>query len=108
MDYYYKDNHISQYCMDFRKNELPDESVQMVCTSPPYWGLRKYSGEQDLIWDSIVQKMHNAHCEHEWGLPDTKEMNYVQGNPEFARPHREHKNFISTTNTCSLCVVWKG
>lgn len=23
---------------------LPDESVQMCCTSPPYWGLRKYGG----------------------------------------------------------------
>ncbi len=27
---------------------LPDECVQMVCTSPPYWGLRKYAGEQNF------------------------------------------------------------
>jgi len=26
-------------------SELPDGSVQCVPTSPPYWGLRKYSGE---------------------------------------------------------------
>lgn len=29
---------------------LPDESVQCVVTSPPYWGLRKYAGEQDVSW----------------------------------------------------------
>ena len=25
-----------------RLHELPDESVQCVVTSPPYWGLRDY------------------------------------------------------------------
>src|SRR3990172_11881589 len=25
---------------------LADKSVHTVCTSPPYWGLRRYSGEQ--------------------------------------------------------------
>lgn len=32
--------------------ELPlrDRSVQCVVTSPPYWGLRKYAGAQDLVW----------------------------------------------------------
>lgn len=31
---------------DARHTDLPDESVQCVVTSPPYWGLRKYAGEQ--------------------------------------------------------------
>lgn len=35
---------------DARRIPLPDESVQCVVTSPPYWGLRKYKGEQELIW----------------------------------------------------------
>src|SRR3990167_7574398 len=30
--------------------ELPAESVHMACTSPPYWGLRRYSGEQVTRW----------------------------------------------------------
>ena len=30
---------------------LPDNSVQCVVTSPPYWGLRKYDGAQDYKWD---------------------------------------------------------
>ena len=29
---------------------LPDNSVHCVVTSPPYWGLRKYAGEQDTAW----------------------------------------------------------
>jgi DNA modification methylase len=31
---------------------LADESVQCIVTSPPYWGLRKYAGEQELVWHS--------------------------------------------------------
>jgi len=31
--------------------DLPEGCVQMVVTSPPYWGLRVYSGEQSVPWD---------------------------------------------------------
>ncbi len=98
---YYQDNSIRIINGDCGAMDLPDESVQCVVTSPPYWGLRKYSGMQDLIWGE-------KNCEHEWGNAEIKELNYVQGNPEFARPHREHKSFRSETNTCSLCGAWKG
>jgi DNA modification methylase len=40
-------------------SELPDNSVQCCVTSPPYWGLRKYAGNQDLIWG-------DNHHEHVW------------------------------------------
>ena len=30
---------------------LRDESVQCIVTSPPYWGLRSYAGEQRQVWD---------------------------------------------------------
>lgn len=39
---------------------IPDASVQMVCTSPPYWGLRDY-GTQPSVWGG------DPSCEHEWG-----------------------------------------
>ena len=29
---------------------LRDESVQCCVTSPPYWGLRSYAGEQREVW----------------------------------------------------------
>jgi len=39
---------------------LPDESVNMVCTSPPYWSLRDY-GVGQQVWGG------DADCAHEWG-----------------------------------------
>ena len=30
--------------------ERPERSVHMCVTSPPYWGLRKYAGAQDVEW----------------------------------------------------------
>lgn len=37
-------------CGDVREmlKTLPDESIHMVCTSPPYWGLRDYGAEGQL------------------------------------------------------------
>lgn len=29
---------------------IADGSVHCVVTSPPYWGLRKYAGEQEMLW----------------------------------------------------------
>jgi DNA modification methylase len=39
---------------------LPAELVNVVVTSPPYFGLRQYKGEQEIIWND------NEHCEHLW------------------------------------------
>lgn len=36
---------------DARHLPIEDESVQCIVTSPPYWGLRKYSGEQEVVWE---------------------------------------------------------
>lgn len=43
---------------DARRIPLPDESVQCVVTSPPYFGLRKYTGEQELIWGGKAKYEH--------------------------------------------------
>ena len=58
----YDDSWVSIYqgnCLD-ELAQLPAESIQMVCTSPPYWGLRKYSGEQEMVWGGAPD------CEHKW------------------------------------------
>lgn len=90
-----------------RMNELPDESIQCAVTSPPYWGLRKYEGNQDLIWGG------DKDCEHEWGSelvsdtrhPDFKNWEHKaeKGVPNLA-PHIK----VSQGNFCSLCGAWKG
>lgn len=39
---------------------IPSETVQLVVTSTPYWALRSYEGDQDLLW-GVDDK-----CECEW------------------------------------------
>lgn len=40
--------------------ELPDESVDCVITSPPYWQKRDYGEETNVIWGG------DPECQHEW------------------------------------------
>ena len=113
---YYQDNHATIYNGDCRSmTELPDESVQCVVTSPPYWGLRKYTGEQDLIWGG------DKNCKHEWagaglisdvrkdkilaGKSRTEERFY--GGDETRKFNGQHQKHYQD-NTCSLCGAWKG
>ena len=81
---------------------LPAESVDMVMTSPPYYGLRSYKASP-VIWGG------QDGCQHEWG--DTKEhlLNMKSGNPEFERPWREGATATVTNgNFCTLCNAWRG
>jgi len=34
---------------------LKDESVHAIVTSPPYWGIREYAGDQVMTWESGFQ-----------------------------------------------------
>ena len=59
---FWQDTHRTLFLGDCRvMAELADGSIQCVVTSPPYWGLRKYQGNQDLIWGG------KSECQHEWG-----------------------------------------
>jgi len=105
---FFGDNLIKLFNGDARKMaELPDNSVQCVVTSPPYWGLRKYSGLPDLIWG-------DNHCEHQWGEARQKtagrndggrDIGGRGGNYQGDGPHSEE---VSLGNFCSLCGAWKG
>jgi len=99
--------------------EMPEESVQCVVTSPPYWGLRKYSGEQEIVWG-------DNHCEHRFDMPTSATI----GSNTLWRPDddtgllvlpaidgkwgetqrggvdRQRKEQVG--NFCSLCGAWRG
>jgi len=45
--------------------KLPNNSIDFVMTSPPYWGLRSYPEDTVKIWDG------DPNCEHEWGSERT-------------------------------------
>ena len=96
---------------DARRLPLRDESVQCVVTSPPYWGLRKYTGNQNTVWGG------EAECQHVWG-----ERRIVKQAPQ--RDHDSSGDFGATRGTeasrvgmsftaaqgcvCALCGAWRG
>lgn len=41
---------------------IPDGMVHAVITSPPYYGLRSYAGDQDVEWPSVTYRL-NEWCE---------------------------------------------
>ena len=81
--------------------KIPDESVDCVVTSPPYYGLRSYKGA-DTIWGG------DSECEHEWVIGDHK---YRSGGVESANTGNDKKSASHLdyySNTCSKCGAWKG
>ena len=94
--------------------ELPDESIQCVVTSPPYWGLRKYSGEQELIWG-------DKDCEHVWGNEiiryldkrnpaDAEGRTGLNTSKDLSKSHPfiANSGLASQGNFCQLCQAWRG
>ncbi len=78
-------------CSDARRIPLRSDSIQCVVTSPPYWGLRKYAGEQELVWGGLED------CEHEWG-----DLNPGSNRGEgYARAE-------SRGSDCLKCGAWRG
>lgn len=108
-------------CADARRIPLPDESVQCVVTSPPYWGLRKYEGEQESVWEGLGRKRPGRRppCAggHDWiektqrvelrtgaGLEKLSERFRGGGHSgkELAEPFTVHRG------TCRRCGAWRG
>ena len=88
--------------------ELPDEHVQAVVTSPPYWGLRDY-GIAPSIWGG------DPDCRHEWGETIEGGEGYSSGqrkrwqhdqnraeNPEAWQRNTPQGQF------CQKCGAWLG
>jgi len=107
----YLNNPVQSDCIDFLK-QLPSEIVQCCVTSPPYYGLRSYSGDQDRIWGG------SGDCDHTWGStipgrkgnPNTGLAFTGTGSPE-TRIGRLEERGAGTTDSgqfCSECGAWKG
>ena len=90
---------------------LPFQDNQFHCavTSPPYWGLREYSGKQKRIWGG------SRTCKHDWrehkqppkggrNLPDN--MPNTGGNT--TQQLVENPRFGVTTEFCNMCGAWYG
>jgi DNA modification methylase len=94
-------------CLDIMAG-LPADSAQCVVTSPPYWGLRKYDGDQDYIWGN-----HND-CEHEWSKETVKAEGFAgagvtHGGGTFnPRENGGILKYHIERNSCPKCGAWKG
>jgi DNA modification methylase len=81
---------------------IPDEFFHCAVTSPPYFGLRKYQGGEE-IWDA------ESNCQHEWGVGQPS---HHPGQVE----QTKWKNAVgagygqtqSSGNFCIKCGAWRG
>ncbi|MDO9333538.1 MAG: site-specific DNA-methyltransferase [Dehalococcoidales bacterium] len=90
-------------CLEVMK-ELPENSIQCVITSPPYWGLRKYSGEQEVTWGG------EKDCQHKWGsrLRDIRhDHTWASSSPVENRPQSQYIE-VAKGQYCTLCGAWRG
>ena len=81
---------------------FPSDSVDLVVTSPPYWGLRDY-GNEHQIWGG------DPECEHGWGDEIVKSQ--TGGNTEKRQLRKGSENFQayeSSSKFCSKCGAWVG
>ncbi len=100
-----KRNHIYQgHVLDIFKT-LPDGCVDMIVTSPPYYGLRAY-GTNPQIWDA------QEGCDHDWnsGIAAAGDIRHratdatiVRSNKSFGKEYRPNES-----NFCSKCNAWRG
>jgi site-specific DNA-methyltransferase (adenine-specific) len=90
-------------CLDLLK-EMPDESIDVVVTSPPYWALRDY-GSEPVVWGG------DPGCTHSWedhtepargGVGETAN---VGANKDGEANNRGHP---TTTQYCTKCGAWRG
>jgi len=85
-------------------SQIPDCSVHCCITSPPYYRLRRYSGEQSRIWNG------DSSCKHQWvsyiqkGITGGKKSSKVQ--------IKGKENFQIVLDNkykyCSRCDAWYG
>ncbi len=80
---------------------IPDESVDCVITSPPYWALRDYN-TQPLVWDG------DKGCRHEW---ETMRQKWHSDRGPNKRKEIFDDDFQvegTTHDVCKKCSAWRG
>lgn len=100
-------------CLEVMRG-FPDESIDCLMTSPPYWKLRDY-GLDPLIWGG------DAECVHEWR--DNIELIFDKRSPAekskksglgLCKDRTKSKPFIATSGIasqgafCTKCNAWRG
>jgi len=81
---------------------MKDESCQLCCFSPPYWGLRKYS-VLPLVWGG------DSGCEHAYSpLSTTQRHNKLWATNSKPENCFDNKQVVDQGQFCQLCGAWRG
>lgn len=82
---------------------LPDESVQMCCTSPPFYGLRNYQ-TQPQVWGG------DPECNHQWTRFVRKGTSGGTKSAKVQIKGEQNFQIISDSEQaiCSECGAWRG
>jgi len=82
--------------------QMPDECVDCIITSPPYWGLRDYGEESNAVWGG------NPECEHEWGEEFRMKMSGGEKSAKTGNHKKGVGHFDVKTRFCHKCGAWYG
>lgn len=99
--------------------ELDDNSVQCIVTSPPYYGLRKYEGAQDVEWPAVeyapvpgLSPIRIAgcepECEHEWEKQPSRKPGQVEQTKWKSASAAGDGQTQAMGAYCSKCGGWRG
>lgn len=115
----YEDPNVRLYASDALDMlaEMEPESVHCIVTSPPYYGLRKYAGEQERAWGGLEECLSGVAGggEHDWGSPIVSKASLDESFKSWANrasdglppPQADHIA-VGQGSLCQLCGAWKG
>lgn len=82
---------------------LPSEFVDMVITSPPYYGLRNYE-TVNVVWDNVTN------CDHKWNYYKTKGISGGTKTEKLKTKGQENYQIVKPSENafCEKCNAWLG
>jgi DNA modification methylase len=102
----YENKILCGHTLDILK-QFPDECIDTIITSTPYWGLRDYGESVNTIWDG------DPNCKHEW-IDESYKRRSSDG-LQFCKNRWNEKSFKalrrdkpSKSCFCKKCGAWYG
>jgi len=91
-------------CLEVLKT-FPDEYIDCIVTSPPYWACRDYGEQNEIIWDD------DKNCNHEFEIKDRKIHSGTSNGTVQASIDKEGgyaTDWKYEDKYCKKCGAWKG
>jgi len=80
---------------------FPDNFVDTIITSPPYWGLRDYGEAVNTVWGGDPECKHEFELKHVYREPS--KTGVISGKTKMAQSYRNYKSGF-----CKKCGAWYG